>query len=606
MSSEDFKSFVVTNPDLVDEGIDVSGLRTNTDASILGNIPDYGGIKYEAYNPNRLSDLMRLYSGGFPMLDTPQAAAPVVDTTPVVDTSGGGGGGQETGGLDLGGNTDFEQSLLDQGIGVQGAIGDPVVAPGEIPVTQQEMDDFNAIPVTPQTFADTGRQDLLDQAGNVQDIGYATDYFPEYNFGPQPGISNPRAPGQDTATQDTTAMDTTPSAPPGILNPYQEPMTQQDLIDSDANVGFETPEQQGIIDQAFSKVGSTAENIMDDLSKIPGAIANFANQTVEVFGKKINVGKTLLNAGINKLVGGPLSLVFDALGAVAGMLPEGGRGDVSDALGEKYGMDDIGRLTGGPMAGYSVGPNHAQTVQDRIDSIENRTAPQTEASEKKIAELKAYKSEVIATGSGGVITEPGTVVGPGEMPDTQETFDEFNEVETFNPGDVEAGLGTETIADIQSQIFGEARYGDGGGGASNEAANEAAANEAAASTREAGRTAQYSAPPSQGGGGGGGGGGKIVCTMMNNSYGFGLFRNKIWLKHSRDMKPEYQIGYHKIFLPLVKLSKTNKVLKKTLEHIAVHRTIDIRQETRGKTHLLGRVYRKILEPICYLVGKYAK
>jgi hypothetical protein len=103
-----------------------------------------------------------------------------------------------------------------------------------------------------------------------------------------------------------------------------------------------------------------------------------------------------------------------------------------------------------------------------------------------------------------------------------------------------------------------------------------------------------------------GGGGKIVCTMMNDSYGFGSFRNKIWLRHSKDLAPEYQIGYHKIFLPLVKLSKTNKLLKKTLEHIAVHRTIDIRQEARGKKHLLGRVYRKILEPICYWVGKYAK
>ena len=25
-------------------------------------------------------------------------------------------------------------------------------------------------------------------------------------------------------------------------------------------------------------------------------------------------------------------------------------------------------------------------------------------------------------------------------------------------------------------------------------------------------------------------GGKIVCTMMNESYGFGSFRNKIWIK----------------------------------------------------------------------------
>jgi len=94
--------------------------------------------------------------------------------------------------------------------------------------------------------------------------------------------------------------------------------------------------------------------------------------------------------------------------------------------------------------------------------------------------------------------------------------------------------------------------------------------------------------------------------MMNDSYGFGSFRNKIWLKHSKGLAPEYQKGYHKIFLPLVKLSKTNKIVKKILEHIAVHRTIDIRQESRGKVHLLGRVYRKILEPICYIVGKYAK
>jgi len=98
-------------------------------------------------------------------------------------------------------------------------------------------------------------------------------------------------------------------------------------------------------------------------------------------------------------------------------------------------------------------------------------------------------------------------------------------------------------------------------------------------------------------------GGKIVCTMMNKSYGFGSFRNKIWLRHSKNLAPEYQIGYHKIFLPLVKKSKTNKFIKKILEHIAIHRTIDIRKEEKNKIHLLGRIYRKILEPICYLVGR---
>jgi len=82
------------------------------------------------------------------------------------------------------------------------------------------------------------------------------------------------------------------------------------------------------------------------------------------------------------------------------------------------------------------------------------------------------------------------------------------------------------------------------------------------------------------------------------------------IKYGKSMQdnltPEYQKGYHKIFLPLVRLSKTNIIVRKILEHIAVHRTIDIRQEARGKSHILGRVYRKVLEPICYLVGKYGK
>jgi hypothetical protein len=117
----------------------------------------------------------------------------------------------------------------------------------------------------------------------------------------------------------------------------------------------------------------------------------------------------------------------------------------------------------------------------------------------------------------------------------------------------------------------------------------------------------YGPHKGSGGGGSSGGGGKIVCTMMNDSYGFGNFRNKIWLKHSRDLPKEYEVGYHTIFLPLVKFAKgegkLNKTVKKTLEHIARHRTYDLKQEMKGKTHLLGRAYRKVLEPICFITGK---
>ena len=76
---EEFDSLIVTDPDLVDPGIDVSGLRTKTDTSLLGNIPDFAGIQYEAFNPNRLSDLMRLYSTGLPIIDTAQVPG-AIDT----------------------------------------------------------------------------------------------------------------------------------------------------------------------------------------------------------------------------------------------------------------------------------------------------------------------------------------------------------------------------------------------------------------------------------------------------------------------------------------------------------------------------------------------
>ena len=115
------------------------------------------------------------------------------------------------------------------------------------------------------------------------------------------------------------------------------------------------------------------------------------------------------------------------------------------------------------------------------------------------------------------------------------------------------------------------------------------------------------APGASGGGGGSAGGGKIVCTMMNESYGFGSFRNKIWMKFHGNIAPEYQKGYHKLFLPLVNYAKqkgiTNKIIKNILEHIAVHSTIDMRQTLRGKTHLLGRIYRKVILPLCYWAGR---
>jgi hypothetical protein len=108
------------------------------------------------------------------------------------------------------------------------------------------------------------------------------------------------------------------------------------------------------------------------------------------------------------------------------------------------------------------------------------------------------------------------------------------------------------------------------------------------------------------------GGGKIVCTAMNNAYGFGSFRQTIWLQHSANMKNAKTIeaGYHALFLPVVayafngKRNALRNAVRGVAEHIARHRTADLWKEMRGKKRdTLGRIYRAILEPICYLVGK---
>jgi hypothetical protein len=111
------------------------------------------------------------------------------------------------------------------------------------------------------------------------------------------------------------------------------------------------------------------------------------------------------------------------------------------------------------------------------------------------------------------------------------------------------------------------------------------------------------------------GGGKIVCTAMNQAYGFGSFRQAIWLQHSATMPNAKTIekGYHKLFLPVVafafsdKQTFARKLVRKVSEHIARHRTADLWKEMRGKRRdSLGRIYRVIIEPLCYVVGKVGK
>lgn len=107
-------------------------------------------------------------------------------------------------------------------------------------------------------------------------------------------------------------------------------------------------------------------------------------------------------------------------------------------------------------------------------------------------------------------------------------------------------------------------------------------------------------------------GGKIVCTAMNEAYGFGSFRQAIWLKHSASMPNAKTIekGYHALFLPVVAYAfngtpnAVRNAVRSIAEHIARHRTADLWKEMRGKKRdPLGRIYRAVIEPLCFVVGK---
>ena len=550
---EEFGSFVVTDPDIVDPGIDVSGLRTQTDTSLLGNIPDFAGIQYEAFNPNRLSELIRLYEIGLPAVDTPVDVTTL--DTPVTGVGGGadsGDGGQATiPDIDLGGNTPEDQRLIDEGIGLQIAPGQPVVAPGEMPVTQAEMD-----------------------AENFPEL---TEQMSEVSIPTPPPFEMPRGGGADIDTFDTTPQDSPITMENIASNPYDIPMNIDDpgasienlialnpsgTIDATPNIVTAKP-PVGVVDPFDGKYTmSTAITPEDTEQSITEKIAGFLNVDAD----KLN--KTAVTSALNLVAGKaldtviPIATVFNLVKDVFVKSPEEIEAEQAAArqnIEENKVLSEI--------------LEDEVTPQDIIDDrgrgqIPTKTEPEpTPVDRPTMADI---------AGPSGDRDDSPAPSAPAKTSQgvTTSQFQAFRDPAPSAPSKPSVGTGSGSLGDYQVQPS---------------------------------RSLSTTKPGTSGGSdSGSSSGGKIVCTMMNESYGFGSFRNKIWLKHSKGLAPEYQKGYHKIFLPLVRLSKKNIVLKKVLEHIAVHRTIDIRQESRGKVHLLGRVYRKILEPICYWVGKYAK
>jgi len=95
---------------------------------------------------------------------------------------------------------------------------------------------------------------------------------------------------------------------------------------------------------------------------------------------------------------------------------------------------------------------------------------------------------------------------------------------------------------------------------------------------------------------------------MNQDWGFGSYRQAIWLEQSRNLDPAYQRGYHALFKGPLEWSKRKETHLQRLTyallcHIARRRTADIRKQKYGKRDRIGQAWRIVLEPLCYITGK---
>ena len=656
MSSESLKSLIVTDPDLVDPELDVSGLRTQTDTDprLLASIADYPGISYDPTQFSYLTDLNELFAYGLPMIDTDS-------TTPPADEGGGGtgDGGQGTTPTtpDIGGpvNTPEEQRLIDEGIGVQIGPGDPVVAPGEIPVTQAEIDAFNQIPVTPVNEFTTGDASLAEQIAAEDRAAQLANVQDPTTMLPQLGTDTPTVFDGTATLEDAGAgeggmqlaevglgaeTDFTPlstydeaglqiaEAPFGINpatgEPYQTPRTIAD--------------QNRVLGQTFEATDVDAEGnlLQSGIDKVKGLLP-----------ENFDVSSALIKTAVNAAIGKPVTLFLDILkdllppqdprvGALNEFYTTGAGAQYMNPSSPNYipGMENYNIVSGGLLNMITGGKYGEPTTyglqeayQDRIDTVENTLQDKYGLSAKDIADIKAgtfnpEKMDVQTDLVQRLIDLENAKAGEFAMLD--ELTDELGDVQQdLTPKDIEAGIeigdaataeetiGTlpeitearqeqgEQIQEIQQQEVAQndnekqQQQKETGVAKISENLYETKSGDVYGSAAEAAEKSDGPSSP----------GGKIVCTMMNESYGFGSFRNKIWMKFHKNLSPEYQRGYHKLFLPLVRIAKKNIIVKKILEHIAVHSTIDMRQSMRGKTHLLGRIYRKILLPLCYWVGK---
>ena len=674
----------------------------------LGAVEGFPDVRYATTDYGKYSDLYRLYSGmpgGF------DAAQDDFVTPPAAPPGGGdsGGGGVGTGGGTGGVNTPFEQNLIDQGIGVQTEPG-TVVAPGEMPVTQAEMDEFNRRPVN----TDYRNQQLVNQGIGVR-VGDTGPVF---------------APGEAPVTQyeidqynRTPGSRVTPMDPTQMI-PQISTYTPGQTIAGDVYAGGDYSDVAGTLGDPLEKQNFISA---EDAADPKGLLSRLG---ITGFDPK----EAAVKAAINAAVGGPITLFLDALkGLVPPQDPRVG------ALEELYpDRTSAGTIASGLMKGYNPvsggfpgvsEPTYGlqDAYQKRIDTINRTLGKMTleeyqntdlvqrkkdleEAMAKEKGRLDLFSGDIddrdqmledivaqnkaeaegdairlrqltgdvafdddTDIGTMDAVPETQAIIPLGEedkieikdiskpnwliedqkkskenmdqwLDKTQKTADDLaveeiadiadrqpevieqkkNELANIYDRDVQRGIRpedptiTSDINKAKEVIDMPQMLGDVGGSMDNRPPERVRGIEP---TRTVSRTdtdygqfGRRQEATSAGGGNDGGsddGGGKsIVCTAMYQTTGLEDWSKamKIWYIYQKKyLTIQHQEGYHKLFKPFVKGMHKSSIIKAIGAHVARHRTQDLKHVMFGsKPSWLGRIYRKILEPICYWAGKNVK
>ena len=371
----DLKSIIVRDPSMVDPSFDISGVRTTTPtrSELLAAVPEFSGFEFDPTQRSYIEDLYALYAGGVPTRDV--AMGDTAQIPGAVDTLVNVGEG-ESGATLPGFDVDSPKNTLD-GLTQSGTFaGQPTftTTPGttvdNVTGDITNPDGSYGGNIVDEVALTGGTTTPVDTSIAIEDLTQPSNVG-DFQVTAAPTLTNQtQITDPVTPIQDLPMVTTSVNPATGEVFDAQTGQEIGNLYDEVALTGTGTPEQQeGFLQNVLGRAGQTVDNALNELGKVPGAVVDFAKQTVDVFGRKLNVGKTLASAAINKLAGGPISLVFDAISniepSVSQIEYESYNQEQKDAIDKAYGP-------GGVMEGYNAvsafGKGPLSTVQERLET----------------------------------------------------------------------------------------------------------------------------------------------------------------------------------------------------------------------------------------------